>query len=434
MIERRRWDDPKDIRPTERRRWDDPKDVEPPRREARRKSFTEQNVLRLKVERFQHFVWDSGTGAARGLAVLVNPTGTKTFFVNYRFPGSKRLHYKKLGRVGEMTVEEARTAALAARRAASRNRDPKADDPVHSDSFETVFETYIQQEQIGRKNNKSAAETRGVVLHNCGEFKPRAVATISYREISALLAGIRDGSNGGKPRASTAVRVFAHLRDFFGWAVREQIIAVSPMANMPSPATIKPRQRFYTNDELQAIWSAAEQLTPVESSYVKLMMLLALRRQELALAKWSEFTPQDEPSLFTVPTERVKLKASAKLEKQPKYLIPLPKLAQRLLRGLRREGELVFPDLDVTSLKIKLVRGGAPADFMLHTFRHTVATFLQNAGRSEWEVGLVLNHSGSGVTANYSHGVPIKLKGEMLTEWADHVERLVTAEGVARLR
>ena len=59
----------------------------------------------------------------------------------------------------------------------------------------------------------------------------------------------------------------------------------------------------------------------------------------------------------------------------------------------------MFPDLDVTSLKIKLVRGGAPADFMLHTFRHTVATWLETAGRSEWERGLVLNHSGSGVTA-----------------------------------
>ena len=115
-----------------------------------------------------------------------------------------------------------------------------------------------------------------MVLSNCGEFKPRAVATISYREVSALLAGIRDGSNGEKARASTAVRVFAHLRDFFGWAVREQIIAVSPMANMPSPATIKPRQRFYTDDELRAIWSAAEQLTPVESSYVKLMLLLTV--------------------------------------------------------------------------------------------------------------------------------------------------------------
>ena len=65
----------------------------------------------LPVKPQQHFIWDAGTGAARGMAVLVNPTGTKTYFVNYRFPGSKALHYKKLGRVGEVTLEEAREIA-----------------------------------------------------------------------------------------------------------------------------------------------------------------------------------------------------------------------------------------------------------------------------------------------------------------------------------
>jgi integrase len=404
------------------------------RRRARREHFSEAKVRALRVKPYQHFVWDAGTGAARGLAVLVNPTGTKTYFVNYRFPGSKRLHYKKIGRVGEVTLDEARTAAEAARRAASQNRDPKADDPARSDAFERVFEAYIQQEQIGRKKNKSALETRRVVLHNCAEFKPRAVATITYREISQLLAGIRDGANGLKPRGSTAARLHAHLKDFFGWCAREQI-APNPMAAMLSPHTNQPRTRHYSDDELRAIWNAAEQLTPVEASYVKLAMLLGVRRKELALARWEEFDDRDAPTLFTVPTVRVKMRASAKAAKQPVYLIPLAPLAQRILRGLRREGDLVFPGLKPQALKDKLARGGAPADFMLHAFRHTLATYFQNAGRSEWEVGLVLNHSGGGsVTGNYSHGYALKLKLELLETWAGHVGALVSAEGVALLR
>jgi len=79
---------------------------------AQRRHFTEDKVLRLPVGKKQRFIWDAGTGAARGLAVLVNPTGTKTYFVNYRFPGSPKLYYKKLGRVGEITLEEARAAAM----------------------------------------------------------------------------------------------------------------------------------------------------------------------------------------------------------------------------------------------------------------------------------------------------------------------------------
>jgi integrase len=79
-------------------------------------------------------------------------------------------------------------------------------------------------------------------------------------------------------------------------------------------------------------------------------------------------------------------------------------------------------------------RHGAPKDFKLHTFRHTVATWLKNKGLSTWERGLVLNHSVSGVTEEYSHGYPVQAKRELLTKWANHLEGLVTAEGVSRLR
>src|SRR5690349_21791700 len=124
---------------------------------AQRRHFTEDNVLRLPVDKEQRFVWDAGTGATRGLAILVNPTGTKTYFVNYRFPGMPKLHYKKLGRVGEISLEEARGAALEARRLAVQGKDPKADDPNRSDSFEAAWEDYIRLVQIGARQNTSAA-------------------------------------------------------------------------------------------------------------------------------------------------------------------------------------------------------------------------------------------------------------------------------------
>jgi hypothetical protein len=79
---------------------------------------------------------------------------------------------------------------------------------------------------------------------------------------------------------------------------------------------------------------------------------------------------------------------------------------------------------------------GAPADFKLHIFRHTAATFLQNAGHSECERGLVLNHaSGGTVTCGYSHGYPIQAKLALLSKWADHIEAIINeGPGVSRLR
>ena len=60
-------------------------------------------------------------------------------------------------------------------------------------------------------------------------------------------------------------------------------------------------------------------------------------------------------------------------------------------------------------------------------------SWAQTQGRSKDEVALVLNHRGTGVTVGYSHGAPIKLKLELLTEWADHIEGLVQPEGVSLL-
>ena len=200
------------------------------------------------------------------MAVLVNPSGTKTYFVNYRFPGSQALHYKKLGRVSEITLEEARTAALETRRLAYQNKDPKADDPNKSDAFETAFKAYVQQEQIGRKKNSSAQKTQNMVLNHCAGWKSEPVATITYRKIDRLLAAIRDGEpdKATPARPYAAVRIFAHLRDFFNWGARQQIIKENPMAHMPAPFTGVARDRHYTDAELAAIWKAADQLDPVE--------------------------------------------------------------------------------------------------------------------------------------------------------------------------
>jgi hypothetical protein len=73
-------------------------------------------------------------------------------------------------------------------------------------------------------------------------------------------------------------------------------------------------------------------------------------------------------------------------------------------------------------LKLKLVELGAPADFTFHAWQHTIATFLEDAGHSEWERRLVLKPSGSrSITAGYSHGYPLELKRKLLTERADDV-------------
>jgi integrase len=303
--------------------------------------------------------------------------------------------------------------------------DPHGDDPARSGTFEVLFKDWTAREQIGRLQLKSASETQGFVLKNCQTFATRPVASIQYSEIEKLLDTIRDGTNDKKPRPPAAIRIYAHLHAFFRWCARHGgPLQRSPMDGMPSPAPRKASERFYSDTEIGAIWRAADKLDPLERDYVKLIFLLGVRREELAQAKWSEFDNADAPTLFTIPFVRTKGKAT---RKPINYLVPLPKLAQRILKSLpKRDDGTLFPRIDYTDLKASLVAAGAPKDFKLHAARHTIATWLQKSGKSEWEVALVLNHASSGVTAGYSHSHPTELKRRLMEECADHVEQVLT--------
>ena len=66
-----------------------------------RRRFTADNVFKLKPKKKQYLVWDEGGDSARGLAILVSPTGTRSFRCVFYYPGSPKAHWKHLGRVDE---------------------------------------------------------------------------------------------------------------------------------------------------------------------------------------------------------------------------------------------------------------------------------------------------------------------------------------------
>jgi integrase len=137
---------------------------------------------------------------------------------------------------------------------------------------------------------------------------------------------------------------------------------------------------------------------------------------------------REQPTLYTARLEQGS-------RNKRTFPTPVAPLAQRILRGLPRDGEMVFPGLTSRKRMIANIRrAGGPDKFIFNVLRHTASTFLQNAGHSQWERDLILNHVGCGTTSDYSHGHALALKGELLREWADHIQGLVTPAGAVRLR
>ena len=176
-------------------------------------------------------VWDAGTDAQRGLGILVSPTGTRSYRVVYYFPGSPKPHSMHLGRVGEITLAEARKRALELRKNSREGVDPKGDDVSKSTDFKSASRSTCAIGKSASAATRPPSRIQRVVLRACADWLHRPVATIRVQEIDKLLNTIRDGDgNGAKPRPYLANKVHALLRTFFAWCAKpddrqDQVVA-----------------------------------------------------------------------------------------------------------------------------------------------------------------------------------------------------------------
>jgi integrase len=317
-------------------------------------------------------------------------------------------------------------------------------DPRHAASSMAAKPTYAAVvddfiKLYAKPRQRTWDQTRRILLVNCAPWLNKPITDIGKKDAYNLLDGFIAAGHG--PKAAVTL---AWIKKLWRWAWERDLVVAPIMDAVKIDFERRVRDRCYSDEEIKAIWRAANGLDPIAGAYIKLLILLAPRKTALARMRLSDLDNADNPTLWTTPFDLTKSKKTS--GKKREYLTPLPKLASRIIKGLQGD-DYLFPTLPILYTKAdrpildgkrliqKLVAHGAPKDFGFHVMRHTIASWLETAGHDEWERGLVLNHSGSGVTAGYSHGHPIELKRELLTKWADHVEQLVQpAEGVQVLR
>jgi len=95
-------------------------------------------------------------------------------------------------------------------------------------------------------------------------------------------------------------------------------------------------------------------------------VLLAPRKTALAGMRRSDLDDIDNPTLWTTPFELTKSKKSA--SKKRVYLTPLPALAQRIVKGLPKGGERLFPTLRIHSAIITAIVMGTIGSFNIMAF------------------------------------------------------------------
>ncbi len=86
-----------------------------------------------------------------------------------------------------------------------------------------------------------------------------------------------------KGKTGTATDVRKHLSRLFNWAIDREIIAENPLSGLKRKDLQYKADagRALTDDELRAIWRAADRMTYPFGPYFKLMILTGQRRNEV---------------------------------------------------------------------------------------------------------------------------------------------------------
>ncbi|WP_245501363.1 tyrosine-type recombinase/integrase [Lichenibacterium minor] len=384
-------------------------------------------------------------GYVRGLYFVVQPSGMMSWACRYRLGNRTRKYtigsYPAVGLVG------ARKLARDALEKVAGGVDPydvkkAARQPPDRDLVERVVSTFVERHAKPNTRPATAAETeRSLTKEVVGRWKGRRLSTITKADVHEMLDEIVDR---GSP--ISANRLLATFRKCCGWAVERGLIDVSPCDGVKPPAVGKSRDRVLSDDELRRIWHACERLSYPFGPLVRLLIITAQRRDEVAGMTVAEV--DQAARLWVLPRERAK--------NDVEHPIPLPSPALAIIAGLPRfstgdEAEdAKLPDFLFTTTRTSHVTGFSKAKLALdkliaadggdplapwtfHDLRRTAATGLARLGVNLPVIERILNHisgpSFGGVAGVYQkYGFADEMR-RGLDKWAAHVERLTNEVG-----
>ncbi len=355
-----------------------------------------------------------------GLHLRVTEKCHKSWSVVYRINGKQRR--MTLGSYPRLDLIDARAAAREALQAVDRGVDPiqlrRAAEPAALSTFGAVARSFI--ERYAKPQLTSWAETQSVLeRYVLPQWGGRPIADIAKRDVILLLDQVADG--GG-----SANRVLGAARRVFNWACERDMLDASPTTYIKRPVKAVARDRVLTDDEVVAVWAACEELSYPMGAFVKLLLVTAQRRTEVATMQWSNVDL--DAAVWTLPAERAKSGRA--------HQVPLSPLALDILNSVPQfDGPYIFTTTGgersvsgYSRAKRRLDALAPVADWRLHDLRRTAASGMAKLGTPVNVLSKVLNHVSAGahggVTAIYNRYAYEDEKRQALDAWAGFLERL----------
>lgn len=196
---------------------------------------------------------------------------------------------------------------------------------------------------------------------------------------------------------NTANSIINNVRKFLNWCVEQNYIAINPLYKYKLYKIERKSRRFLTKKEINAIMKVAK--TSKLFGMIATAFYTGMRKGELLRLKWSDI--DYATNLVTVHISK---------SKRCRH-IPLSSKLKSILKALQPKSVLLKDDLcfnrcNERRLLKAVITKSKVNKFGWHTFRHTFASHLVQAGVSIYKVANYLSHSAISTTEIYAHLQP----------------------------
>ena len=373
----------------------------PTKEPAPARKLTQKIIGELTARPRQFVAWDS---VLAGFGVRVSPAGTKAYVLKYRTKAG-RVRWATLGRLKDLSLDQARDRAREYRGIVAAGRDPlqQIDRSRDAPTVATAAARFLDEHVARKKPSTVRLYRLAIDTHITPILGAIPIAELDTGDVLRLHHRLR-------ATPYMANRTLAVLSKLLAWSMHARLRALGPnpclgLEKYPE----EKRRRYLTTAELRRVGAALrvaarrEALSPSSVAIITLLMLTGARVSEITTLRWPSVDlaagalelPDSKSGRKTILLNRA---AVAVLEASPRFAG-----TDYVFPGDGRGKEKGDHRVSLADAWAWVRRRAKIADVRLHDLRHSYASVAVSQGQSLPMIGGLLGHSQPATTARYAH-------------------------------
>lgn len=348
-----------------------------------------------------------------GLYVLVSSKsqGQGTFFLRWKDSSNGKSTHLKLGRTTEITLAEVRKLALKNKSdITSMGRNPRKEEIArkavltYSEFMEQHYLPYVKQRKRSWYSDESIYR-----VHLKAEFGDKRINQITRQQIVSFHTALKNSGLAAATCNHISIKLPKHsLALAIEWNLMD---GPNPCSRVPQFFEDNMKETILTETELERLISVLQSEPNRQVALMaSFLMCSGARQGEACKAKWVDIDLENR--VWRVPASNSKSKKGKS--------IPINDSGIEILSQLTTKGKYEYlfynekldkPYSEIASKTWGRIRRKAGLPHLrVHDLRHFFGNALASAGRSLYEIQMIMGHSDPKITMRYSRISPAVLQ------------------------